>query len=96
MDNKLTIRVNIAERYYPLNIDRSEEEKIRKAVKKINDTVVQYRKVYSDKDEQDFLAMVALQFVTRLVDKEEHYDIQPILDNIRQFDEVLTDILEQD
>jgi len=96
MDDKLTIRVNIVDRYYPLKIDSKEEEQIRIAVKKINDTVIQYRKLYNDKDEQDFLAMVALQFVTRLVHTEEHYDMQPILDTIRQFDNTLTDILEQD
>ena len=38
MDDKLTIRVNIVDRYYPLKIDRKDEEKIRKATKKINDT----------------------------------------------------------
>ena len=36
MDDKLTIRVNIVYRYYPLKIDRKDEEKIRRATKKIN------------------------------------------------------------
>ena len=96
MDDKLTIRVNIVDRYYPLKIDRKEEEKIRKAAKKINDTITQYQKLYGDKDEQDFLAMVALQFVTRLVEAEEHHEIHPVIDEVRQFDKILTEILEQD
>ena len=50
MDDKLTIRVNIVDRYYPLKIDRKDEEKIRKAAKKINDTVTQYQKLYENKD----------------------------------------------
>eukprot|EP01156_Anaeramoeba_ignava_P003228 Anaeramoba_ignava/a221381_4.p1 GENE.a221381_4~~a221381_4.p1 ORF type:complete len:115 (+),score=2.35 a221381_4:297-641(+) len=71
MEETFTIRVNIADRYYPLKIKRTDEEKVRKAAKRINDTVQQYRKVYVDKDGQDFLAMAALQFVTRLTEFEE-------------------------
>lgn len=96
MDDKLTIRVNIADRYYPLKIDRKDEEKIRKAAKKINDTVTQYQKLYGNKDGQDFLAMVALQFVTRLVEAEEHHEIHPVIEEVRQFDEILSEILEQE
>ena len=33
MEDKLSIRVNVADRYYPLKIDRKDEEKIRKAAK---------------------------------------------------------------
>ncbi len=94
MDDKLTIRVNIVDRYYPLKIDRKDEEKIRKAAKKINDTVIQYQKLYENKDGQDFLAMVALQFVTRLVEAEEHHEIHPVLEEVRQFDKVLAELLE--
>ena len=96
MDDKLTIRVNIVDRYYPLKIDRKDEEKIRKAAKKINDTVMQYQKLYGNKDGQDFLAMVALQFVTRLVEAEEHHEIHPVLEEVRQMDQQLAAILNQE
>ena len=39
MEEKLSIKVQIAERFYPLKIDRQDEEKIRKAAKLINDKV---------------------------------------------------------
>ena len=71
LSDTFTIRVNIADRYYPLKIKRSDEAKVRNAAKKINDTVFQYRKVYSDKDAQDFLAMAALQFATKLTDIDD-------------------------
>ena len=70
-DNKLSIRVNVADRYYPLKIEREDEEKIRKAARMINEKVLQYKQRYSDKDVQDFLAMAALQFVIKLIDEEE-------------------------
>jgi hypothetical protein len=95
MEDKLTIRVNIVDRYYPLKIDRKDEEKIRKAAKKINDTVTQYQKLYESKDGQDFLAMVAIQFVTRLVEAEEHQDVHPVLEEVRHFEEVISEILNQ-
>jgi len=70
-DNKLSIRVNVADRYYPLKIERDDEEKIRKAARMINEKVLLYKQRYSDKDVQDFLAMAALQFVIKLIEEEE-------------------------
>ena len=70
-DEKLYIRVNVADRYYPLKVERENEEKIRRAAKMINDKVLLYKQRYSDKDIQDFLAMTALQFVIKLIDEEE-------------------------
>ncbi len=96
MDDKLTIKVNIVDRFYPLKIDRKDEEKIRKAAKKIDETVTQYQKLYSNKDGQDFLAMVALQFVTRLIEAEEHHEVHPVLEEVREMDQIIADILQQD
>ena len=72
MENNYTINVNIAERSYPLKIERSDEERIRYAAKRINDALLQYRKVYVDKDNQDILAMTALQFVAKLGQLEDN------------------------
>ena len=80
---KLTIKVNIIDRYYPLKIDPSDEERIREAAKKINDTVLQYQKVYRDKDSQDFLAMASLQFVTRMLECEGDRDLLPVIDELK-------------
>ena len=89
MDDKLSIRVNIVDRFYPLKIDRNDEEKIRKAGKIINEKVLQYKQKYSDKDVQDFLAMAALQYVTRLIDLEEVKDNETLLNHIRELNEEL-------
>lgn len=74
MEDKLSIRVNVADRFYPLKIDRLDEEKIRKAAKMINERLVQYQHRYADKDTQDLLAMAALQFVIRMLDGENKID----------------------
>jgi cell division protein ZapA (FtsZ GTPase activity inhibitor) len=90
-----TIRVNIADRYYPLKIKRTDEAKVRNAAKKINDTVFQYRKVYSDKDAQDFLAMAALQFVTKLTDSEEGEGGSQFADFLQEVNQKLDAALEK-
>jgi cell division protein ZapA (FtsZ GTPase activity inhibitor) len=89
MDEKLSIRVNIIDRYYPLKIDRGDEEKIRKAGKIINDKVLQYKQKYSDKDVQDFLAMAALQYVTRLMELEDNQDSSTLAESIKELNEEL-------
>ncbi len=63
--SELSIKVTIAGRTYPLTIERSEEEKIRKAVSEINDNIKNLQDNYAVKDTQDLLAMTALQFSTQ-------------------------------
>jgi cell division protein ZapA len=75
MDDQLSIKVQIAERFYPLKIQRRDEEKIRKAARLINDKVLQYKQRYTDKDSQDFMAMAALQFVINLLDCEQQQNV---------------------
>jgi cell division protein ZapA len=95
MEDKLSIRVNVADRYYPLKIDRNDEEKIRKAAKLINEKVIQYRQKYNDKDLQDFLAMAALQFVIKMLESENRFEIAPIIDELNELEEQFGDYLEK-
>jgi cell division protein ZapA (FtsZ GTPase activity inhibitor) len=93
MDDKLSIKVNVADRYYPLKIERRDEEKIRKAARLINEKVIQYKQRYLDKDAQDFLAMAALQFVTRIIEMEEKLDISPLEQKLQDLNEELEEYL---
>ncbi|WP_047447851.1 cell division protein ZapA [Alistipes sp. ZOR0009] len=93
MEDKLSIRVNVADRYYPLKIERSDEEKIRKAAKMINERVTQYQQRYADKDVQDFMAMAALQFVIKMLDTEYKLDDSPLLGDLEKLDREIDDYL---
>ena len=93
--DKLSIRVNVADRYYPLKIERKDEEKIRKAAKMINDKILQYKQKYVNKDIQDVLAMAALQFVTRIIDSKNKADISSIIESLKELDEDLGDYIEK-
>jgi len=96
MDDDFTIKVNIAERYYPLKIERSDEERIRNAAKRINDAVLQYKKVYVDKDVQDFLAMAALQFVAKLGQHEDNKPDNNIIDILEKINYDIQMIIEKE
>jgi cell division protein ZapA len=64
------INVTIANRKYRLSIERDNEEFVRKAVKIIDDKLKEYSNVYSYKDYQDLLAMVALEYTTLAINYE--------------------------
>jgi cell division protein ZapA (FtsZ GTPase activity inhibitor) len=93
MEEKLSIRVNIADRYYPLKIEREDEEKIRRAAKMITDKVFQYKTKYTDKDIQDFLAMAGLQFVIRMIELEDKNDEAHLIDKLQKLNETLDELL---
>jgi cell division protein ZapA len=74
MDDKLKIKISIADRVYPLTVDFSQEEALRLASKKIDAMIKQFEENYAVRDKQDVLAMCALQFASqveqRQIDKE--------------------------
>ena len=94
MDDKLSIRVNVADRYYPLKVERENEEKIRKAARMINEKVLQYKQRYSDKDVQDFLAMAALQYVIKLTEEEEKLENDFLPRTLNELIERIDSVLE--
>mgnify|MGYP000918768938 CR=1 FL=1 len=96
MDDKLSIRVNVADRYYPLKVERENEEKIRKAARMINEKVLQYKQRYSDKDTQDFLAMASLQYVIKLNEEEEKINSGNYPEAIRELIDKIDKVLEKE
>ena len=66
-EETLSIKINVADRYYPFKIAASGEESLRAAARRINEVVAQYRQRYPDRDMYDALAMAALQFVVKLI-----------------------------
>ena len=89
----LSIKVQIAERFYPLKIKRQDEEKIRQAARLINDKVLKYKQRYTDKDTQDFMAMAALQFVINLIDCEQQQNVVSLDEELGNLSSELDEIL---
>lgn len=63
--SKISIKIVIAGRNYPLTINENEEELVRSAVKEINTNIQKLQENYAVKDMQDLLAMTSLQLATR-------------------------------
>ena len=83
----LNIKINIANRTYPMTINRDAEENIRKSVKKIEERLKFYEKNYAIKDRQDLLAMCLIEIATKLESEsnstsKDNKDVQLKLESI--------------
>ncbi len=77
MSKQINIRVNIADRVYPLKVTVEEEEKVRRAAKRLNERIQQYKKQFEVEDKHDLLAMCALEFATEAESvsyQKSHYE----------------------
>ena len=95
-EDMLSIKVQIAERFYPLKIKRRDEEKIRQAARMINDKVLQYKQRYTDKDTQDFMAMATLQFVIKLIDCEQQQNVVSLEEELGSLSSELDELLKEE
>lgn len=68
---ELSIKIKIANRVYPLTVNAEEEEGIRNAAEKINQSIGDFERLYDVKDKQDLLAMAALKVATHNFDLEK-------------------------
>ena len=82
MDEKLKIKLSIADRVYPLTVDMSQEEGLRSASKKIDVMIKQFEENYAVRDKQDVLAMCALQFASQI----EQTQIDTSTDTVEAFE----------
>jgi cell division protein ZapA len=92
---KLSIKVKIADREYPMKVDAKDEENIRKAGKIINERLRSYRERFGIDDKQDLLAMVAFDStVERLkVEGETHQMDDNIEHKIEKLNQLISEAL---
>ena len=95
-EDMLSIKVQIAERFYPLKIKRQDEENIRKAARLINNKILKYKQRYTDKDTQDFMAMAALQFVINLIDCEQQQNVVSLEEELGSLSSELDELLKEE
>ncbi len=75
--SKLSIKVQVAGRGYPLSVKLEEEEHVRKAASSINESFDKLKAAYPLADVQDLITMAALEVTTRtlnsagMADREE-------------------------
>lgn len=92
MTEKLKIKLSIADRVYPLTIDPSQEEGLRKAAKSIEQLAKKFEQNYAVRDKQDVLAMCALQFASKVEQRgiEKMEDTSEITERLKALDQLVT------
>ena len=95
MDEKLKIKISIADRVYPLTVNMSQEEAMRSASKKIDAMIKQFEENYAVRDKQDVLAMCALQFASQMEQKnvENAIDGTESIERLTKLNNLLDDYL---
>jgi len=89
---EISIKINIADRIYPLRITTEEEEIIRRAAKLINDRMKEFQENYAVRDKQDLLSMCVLHYATATLkaeDASKHEDMD-VARKVHQLDELLS------
>ncbi|MEA1785955.1 cell division protein ZapA [Arenibacter sp. GZD96] len=91
MTEKLKIKLSIADRVYPLTIDPSQEEGLRKAAKNIEQLAKKFEQNYAVRDKQDVLAMCALQFASKIEQKgiDQSEGVSEALQRIKALDQLV-------
>ena len=97
MDEKLKIKISIADRVYPLTVELSQEEGLRSASKKIDVMIKQFEENYAVRDKQDVLAMCALQFASQVEQKQidNSIDGEATINRIKKINAVLDQYLDK-
>ena len=91
MAERLKIKLSIADRVYPLTIDPSQEEGLRKAAKNIEQLAKKFEQNYAVRDKQDVLAMCALQFASKIEQKgiDSAEDTREVADRLMALDQLV-------
>ncbi len=94
---EISIKINIADRVYPLKVNMEEEEIIRRAAKLINDRIKDYQENYAVRDKQDLLSMCVLHYATSALkaDKKVSVEDTEIAEKVYEIDYLLSNFFDR-
>ena len=92
---KLNIKVSLANRLYPMNVNHSEEKIVRLAASKIEKMAKELKEKYSVRDDQDLLAMCALQLCVKLskIESSKQGDAKRLVQNIIDIQKSMSEVI---
>ena len=90
--DKLSIKLHIANRIYPMKIERKSEEFIRNAIKTIEERLKFYEENYAIKDKQDLLAMCLIEYASKFesINNEKVVDDDGLNEKLAKIDSLLS------
>ena len=91
MKEKLSIKIHIANRTYPMKIQRESEEYIRNAVKKIESRLKFYEENYAIKDKQDLVAMCLIEYASKFesIDNKNIVEDDGLTEKLNEIEAIL-------
>ncbi|MGD1842964.1 MAG: cell division protein ZapA [Thermonemataceae bacterium] len=95
MAQLLPIKIKIADREYPMEVEVEEEAAIRANGKWINQQLKKYREAYSIDDKQDLLSIYAIDCTMQktIVEKEKSHITQVVEDKMQQLERLIDSVL---
>lgn len=89
---ELSIKIRIADREYPMKVNRRDEERVRTAGRLINEKLKSYREQYGIDDKQDLIAMVAFAFLVDKMEAEETHQVvdQAVFEKVKQLNHLVS------
>ena len=90
--DKLSIKLHVANRIYPMKIERKSEEFIRNAIKTIEERLKFYEENYAIKDKQDLLAMCLIEYASKFesVNNEKVVDDNGLNEKLAKIESLLS------
>ncbi len=90
---EISIKINIADRVYPLRVEATEEEVIRHAAKLVNERMKELQENYAVRDKQDLLSMCVLQYATGMLKAEKNVQQheEGLEEKVHELDSMLND-----
>jgi cell division protein ZapA (FtsZ GTPase activity inhibitor) len=94
---EVSIKVNIGGRIYPIKVEKGREKLVRTAVEHINQKLADLKQNYAVKDNQDLLAMYALQLSTEHLHNEKKMMLDLALaERLIEVEQFVTDYLDKE
>lgn len=91
---KVSVKVVVAGRTYPISVEENEREKVTAAAADINKAIKMLKDNYAVKDMQDLLAMTALQLASKESNNNSTVDNTELLNKIEADLQSLSDDIE--
>jgi len=92
MSERLSIKIKISDREYPMQVDANVESLLRRAGKILNERIQKYRTQFQIEDRQDLLSMVAFDCMVDLLNTENKQEIleKNISEKLDKWDSIIT------
>lgn len=92
---KLSIKIRIGDRDYPMKVLAEEEERVRRAGKIINEKINIYKEKFGIDEQQDLLAMVAFDSVVDKIKTEGNSNSTDsfLLEKLKSLNQDITQLL---